>query len=112
MVNFIQVSAIILAGMAVAIADALIKKTATGTFWAAFKNPWMLVIILLYLAQIAFFVYVFIQGWKLGIVGILQMMFYSITIILSGYFIFGETTSLTQKIGMGLGLVAIVLMNI
>src|SRR3989344_6112047 len=111
MVNYMQLGAVILAGLAVAIADALIKKISTSEgFWVAIKNPWMLMIILLYLAQILFFIYVFMNKWKLGIAGTLQMVFYAITVILVGLIYFGEHISLIQGIGIAFALVGIVLM--
>ena len=112
MVNPFHVAAIILAGIAVAIADALIKKISiSGNFLLAFKNPWMITIILLYLAQIIFFVYVFMNKWNLGFVGVLQMVFYSITIVLIGLLYFGENITLIQSIGIAFALVGIILIN-
>ena len=113
MVNIIHLLAIILAGVSVGVADALIKKVAlTGSFWSAFKNPLMVFILLLYVAQIAFFVYVFRYQWELGIVGNLQIVFYSLTVILSGLLIFGEKISLVQGAGIGLALIGVILMNL
>ena len=97
MVNYVHVGAIILAGIAVAVADAIIKKTAvSGSFWMAFKSPWMIAILLLYLAQIVFFVYVFMNDWDLGIVGNLQMVFFSFSVILSGFGMFGVNLTIVQ----------------
>jgi hypothetical protein len=45
----------------------------------------MLSVLFLYAAQVMFFVYVFIHGWNLGIVGSLRMVFYSVTAILIGF---------------------------
>ena len=113
MVNYLHVVAIILAGIAVAIADALIKKVAiTGNFLTAFKHPLMITIILLYLAQVIFFVYVFMHGWNLGIVGNLQMVFYSISVVLMGMFFFGETLTILQGIGIFLALIGVILINL
>ncbi len=112
MVNATQLSAVILAGFAVAIADALIKKTSSQeSFWQAFKNPWMIAVVLLYFAQVAFFVYVFMNDWHLGIVGNLQMVIYSITVVLAGLLFFNESLSLTQGIGILLALLGVILMN-
>lgn len=108
-----QLLAVILAGMAVGVADALIKKTAiSGSFISALKNPLMIAVLLLYVIQIIFFLYAFIHGWKLGILGNIQMVFYSITVILSGFLIFGETLSLTQTLGIILAIIAVILMNL
>lgn len=113
MVNSIHIIAIILAGLAVAIADMLIKKTSvSGDYLLVFKNPLMLGVLLLYLAQIAFFVYVFINNWQLGVVGNLQMVFYSIGVVLLGVFAFGESLSIIQYFGIGLALVGVILMNL
>ena len=113
MVNYIHVAAIILAGIAVAIADALIKKIAvSGSFLTTVKNPWMTAILLLYFAQIVFFIYVFNNNWNLGIVGNLQMVFYSLTVVLTGFLMFGEILTTLQFIGIGLALVGVILMNL
>jgi EamA domain-containing membrane protein RarD len=113
MVNAIQLAAVVLAGILVGIADALIKKTAlTGSFWSALKNPLMIIILLLYIGQIILFVYVFSNHWNLGIVGNLQMVFYSLTVVLSGLIFFGEGISLIQGIGIGFALIGIILMNL
>ena len=113
MVSYLHLGAIILAGIAVAIADALIKKTAiSGNFATAFKNPLMLLVLFLYLVQVAFFVYVFVNNWDLAIVGNLQMVFYSITVVLIGLLIFGETLTLIKGIGIAIALIGVILMNL
>ena len=113
MVNIIHLFSIILAGISVGIADALIKKSAiAGSFWSAVKSPLMIAILALYIAQILFFIYVFKNNWNLGIVGNLQIVFYSFTIIVSGLLFFGETISLVQGIGIGLAIIGVVLMNL
>lgn len=110
--NYIQIGAVILAGIAVAIADALIKKTSTSAnFLDAIKNPFMLLVVLLYLLQIFFFVYIFMNNWHLGIVGNLQMIFYSMSVVLMGLLFFGETITLVQSIGIVLALVGVFLIN-
>ena len=111
--NYFQLGAVVLAGIAVAIADALIKKTAiSGNFAAAFKNPLMLLVLFLYLIQVVFFVYVFVNKWDLAIVGNLQMVFYSITVILIGLLVFGETLTLIKGIGITVALIGVILMNL
>ena len=113
MVNLLQVFTIILAGISVAVADVFIKKIAvSGGFWLIMKSPWMIAILLLYFAQIVFFAYVFTHEWNLGIVGNLQMAFYSITVVLSGILLFGEKISPVQGIGILLTLIGVILMNI
>lgn len=112
MVSYIQVSAIIMAGIAVGVADALIKKSTLSGFWSAFHSPYMLAVLALYIAQVVFFIYVFVNGWELGIVGNLQMVFYSITVVTIGLIVFGEKISTIQWLGIGLALIGVVLMNI
>lgn len=113
MVNFVQIASVILAGIAVGVADALIKKASvSGDFFAAFKNPWMGGVILLYLLQILFFIYVFSHGWNLSVVGNLQMVFYSLSVVGIGILLFGETLSLAQGAGIVLALVGVILINL
>jgi multidrug transporter EmrE-like cation transporter len=109
--KFIYVIAVILAGIAVAVADAIIKKVATKDVWSAFKDPWMIAIILLYITQVVFFMYVFGKGLELGLVGNMQMAFYSITTVLLGLFVFGESLSWVQITGIGVSLAGIIMMN-
>ena len=113
MVNIIQLSTVILAGISVGVADALIKRIAiSDSFWLAIKNPWMIAIFGLYTAQIVLFIYVFVHKWDLGIVGNTQMAFYSLTVVLSGILFFGETISLVQALGILLTLLGVILMNL
>ncbi len=112
MVEYIQVAAVILAGISVAVADALIKKVSISNGWLALKDPWMIAVLLLYLAQVVFFVYVFANGWNLGIVGNLQMVFYSIGVVLLGMLFFGESITLRQGVGIALALIGVILMNV
>ena len=113
MVNYYHLGAIVLAAIAVAIADTLIKKASlSGSFLMAIKSPWMIAVILLYLAQIFFFIYVFMNNWDLGIVGNLQMVFFSLSVILLGFLVFGETLTALQFLGIGLALVGVILMNL
>lgn len=111
--NFIQLAAIMLAGLAVAVADALIKKAAaSGSFWLALKDPLIIAIIVLYLSQIVLFLYVFAMQWNLGIVGNIQMVVYSLAVVLMGFAFFGERLSAIQLVGVALGIVGVILMNI
>lgn len=111
--NIIQVFSIILAGISVGVADTLIKKVSlTGNFWSVFLNPLMALIVFLYLCQIALFIHIFKYNWHLGIVGNLEVVFYSLTLIIIGIIFFGENISLIQGIGIGLALIGVILMNI
>jgi len=113
MANINEVLIVILAGIAVAIADGMIKKTAIGVSYTdALKNPLMIGVVLLYLVQIAFFTYVFVNGWQLGVVGVLQMVAYSAFVILTGVFVFKESFTVTQYLGFVLAVSGVVLINI
>ena len=111
--HWLQLAAIIISGIAVGIADALIKKTgSTGSFSHAIWNPWMIGIIVLYCAQILLFIYAFINKWQLGTAGILQIVFYSITVVLIGILFFGENMSAIRAVGIVLALAGVVLINL
>ncbi len=113
MANLIQAIIVILAGIAVAIADGIIKKTAIGvSFPDALKNPLMIGVVFLYLVQIAFFTYVFVNDWQLGVVGVLQMVAYSTFVIITGVFIFKESFTVTQYLGFILAISGAVLINL
>jgi multidrug transporter EmrE-like cation transporter len=113
MANINQALIIILAGIAVAIADGMIKKTAIGASYTdALKNPLMIGVVLLYLVQIAFFTYVFVNGWQLGVAGVLQMVAYSVFVILTGVFVFKESFTVTQYLGFVLAVSGVILINI
>jgi len=110
---FFQFIVIILAGLAIAVADVFIKKAAiAGNFWLALKNPLIILAIILYCLQVFFLAYVFVHNWKLGIAGNLQIVFYSIAIVLMGILIFGEKLSLVKITGIGLALLSVFLMNL
>jgi drug/metabolite transporter (DMT)-like permease len=107
----IQIILILLAGLSVAIADIFIKKIAkAGTFMEALTQPVILLVVALYLAQIVFFLFVFMKKWDLSVVGILHIIFYATTVVAVGVIYFREDISLIQGIGIGLGLLGVILM--
>jgi multidrug transporter EmrE-like cation transporter len=113
MADLNQAIIVILAGIAVAIADGIIKKTAIGvSFTDALKNPLMIGVVFLYLVQIAFFTYVFVNGWQLGVVGVLQMVAYSVFVMITGVFIFKESFTVTQYLGFVLAISGAILINL
>ena len=113
MADLNQAIIVILAGIAVAIADGIIKKTAVGVSFAdALKNPLLLGVVFLYLVQIVFFTYVFVNDWQLGVVGILQMVAYSVFVIITGVFIFKESFTVTQYVGFVLAVSGAILINL
>jgi multidrug transporter EmrE-like cation transporter len=112
MQQFLQLFSIILSGFAVGVADSLVKKASFANgFLAAFKTPWMLGAGVLYVIQIFFFIYVFSNGWKLGIVSNINVVFFSLTTIAIGYFFFHESLSAIQLIGIAVAIIGVTLMN-
>ena len=72
----------------------------------------MIAIIILYFIQVIFFIYVFANGWNLGIVGNIQMVFYSLGVVLIGLLAFGETLTILQGAGIFLSLLGVLLLNL
>lgn len=113
MVNLFHLSIIFLSVIVLVAADILIKKIAVAqNFLAGLKNPWLLIILILYFTQILLLIYIFSRNWKLGIVANLQIIFYSILMLLSGYLFFKETISPIQAIGIAIALGGIILINL
>ncbi len=113
MSQWIQIIAVILAGVAVAVADALIKHSAgQRSFVGMLKDPIMVAVYALYLVQIIFFLYVFYAKWNLAHVGILQMVAYTVTILATGVLVFGESFTGIQIAGICVAIFGLVLMNI
>jgi drug/metabolite transporter (DMT)-like permease len=113
MPKLLQISLIILAVIAVAVADACLKKASDeGSLHRAFQSPWMMGAVLLYLFQILFFTYMFTAGWELSLVGSLQTVFYALVVLLAGVFIFRETLTLVQGAGILLAIGGVILINL
>ncbi|MHB1330675.1 MAG: hypothetical protein ACYCY6_01775 [Minisyncoccota bacterium] len=111
--KFTYILLLMLAVAAVAIADVFLKKASLGhTLSEAFKSPWMLGAIALYLFQIIFFTYVFVAGAQLTNVGILQTALYAIIVLVSGFLFFKETLTPIQVSGIVLALAGVVLINL
>ena len=111
--NITQTILLILAVASVAIADVFLKKTqALGSMSQAFMSPWMFGAVVLYLFQIFFFTYLFISGAKLSSIGIMQTVVYALIVVGSGIFLFGESLSTVQIIGMVLAISGVVMLNI
>jgi len=108
-----QGTIIILAVIAVAVADILLKKAAAqGSIFQAIRSPWMAGAIGLYLFQIGFFTYAFIAGWKLSIIGALQTALYALIVLAAGVLVYRETLSPIQVAGILLALGGVVLINL
>lgn len=103
---------LIAAVAAVAVADVCLKRAAAqGSMATAVRSPWLLAAVGLYLFQVGFFTYIFVSGTPLLYVGVLQTALYAAIVLLAGVFLFKETLSNLQRMGLVLALVGAVLMN-
>jgi drug/metabolite transporter (DMT)-like permease len=103
---------ILLAAMAVAVADVLLKKiVAQGELRAALSSPWLVCAVALYLFQIGFFIIVFHAGWKLSIIGALQTALYALIVLAAGVWLFNESLTRMQIIGIVLAFSGVLLIN-
>ena len=110
--NSIRLIILILATLITIIADATIKKIGKdSTMLGVLKNPWMILVYVLYFFQIMSAAYIFIHRGEFAVYTNLFVVFYSIFGVLSGILIFQEAISVTQWIGIALALVAVVLIN-
>ncbi|GEM_PF-1149980 len=107
-----QSMVIILAVLAVAVADVLLKKAAAqGSLRAALSSPWLFCAVGLYLFQITFFIIAFHAGWKLSIIGALQTALYAIIVLAAGVMLYNESLTRLQMIGIMLAFGGVVLIN-
>ncbi len=103
---------IILAVMAVAVADVLLKKiVAQGELRDALSSPWLVCVVGLYLFQIAFFIVAFHAGWKLSIIGALQTALYALIVLAAGVLLFNESLTRMQMVGVSLAFSGVLLIN-
>ena len=97
---------------AVAVADVCLKRAALpGSLTQALRSPWLFAAIALYLMQVILFVVVFANGWKLIVVGIVQIALYAAVTLSAGVLLFGEVLSLKQVLGAGFALIGVVLLS-
>jgi len=109
-----QIGIIVIAVISVAVADVLTKKIAFSvtSFATALRNPLLLIVVALYLVQIALFLYVFVKKAELGTVGIIQTALFAVIVVGSGLIFFGEQMTVTKAIGMLLALVGVALISL
>lgn len=112
--NFISYLILIGSVLAIAVADVALKQAGvqSHTMKQLVINPWFLAAIVLYVVQVVGFGYLFISGAKLSSIGIVQTVLYALVVISSGFFIFSESISVIQGIGIGLSVAGVILMNI
>lgn len=104
---------LILAASSVAVADIFIKKAViVGSFSKMLVSPWIWGAIVLYLFQIGVFAYLFVSGSKLLYIGVMQIVLYSLIVILAGIFLFNESITPIQMGGVVLAIVGVILLNL
>ncbi len=110
--KLVQGMVILLAVMAVAVADVLLKKAAAqGNLRAALSSPWLVCAVGLYLFQIGFFIVAFHAGWKLSIIGALQTALYALIVLAAGILFFNESLTRMQIIGILLAFSGVLLIS-
>jgi drug/metabolite transporter (DMT)-like permease len=108
-----HIALIVLSVAALAVGDIFLKKASlAGDFARAVGSSWMAFAVVLNLYQMAFVTYVFVAGWRLSIVGMLQAVLYALIILGAGVLYFKEPLTVTQGFGLGLALTGVVLMNV
>lgn len=111
--KYFQIILIVLAVAAVAVGDVFLKQASLqGDFERAVKSPWMAGAVTLYAYQIIFFTYVFVAGWQLSIVGILQTVLYTLIVLAAGVFYFKEALTVGQCIGATMAFVGVIFMSL
>ncbi|MEA2701316.1 MAG: hypothetical protein QOE22_25 [Candidatus Parcubacteria bacterium] len=111
--SFIQTGLIILAVSAVAIADVFLRKTQSlGSFSKALTSPWLMGAVALYILQIAIFTYLFSKGAELSYVGVLQVVFYALIVLIAAVVLFKEPIGTLQIVGTAFALIGVVLMSL
>ena len=111
--KLLETGLVIIAVIAISVADVLIKKIfapRTG-FWTDIQNPWMFGVIALYIVQIIIFAFVFDKKAELGVVGVIQTALYAVIVVGSGILFFNERVSWPQGIGMGLAIAGVILLH-
>ena len=82
-----------------------------GSLAIAFRSPWTLTAIALYLLQVVLFVVIFVNGWKLSVVSLIQTTLYAVITLGAGVLLFGEVLSLKQALGLALAIAGVVLLS-
>jgi drug/metabolite transporter (DMT)-like permease len=110
--KFAYVALLFIAVLAVAVADVCLKRaTLPGSLAHALRSPWTLAAAALYLMQVVLFVFVFVKGWKLSVVSLMQTSLYAVVTLGAGVLLFGEALSLKQVLGVAFAIVGVVLLS-
>jgi len=112
MPKLMQALVVILAVVAVAVADVLLKKAAAqGNLKDALSSPWLLGAVILYFIQIGLFIIAFVADWKLSIIGALQTAFYALIVLAAGVLLYNESLTRMQVIRILMTIGGVVLIN-
>jgi len=107
-----QTGSILLAAVACALADILLKKaTLQGNLGEALRSPWLLMAIGLYVLQAYFFIIAFIAGSKLSIMGTLLTALYALIVLAVGVLFYQESLTPSQMLGILLAIGGVLLIN-
>ena len=113
MVNLFRFLLVFFSAVVIIVADSLIKKVSTNqTFINVLKDPWMIIVYILYITQIYFATLIFMFKGELAIYTNLFIIFYGIFGVIIGIIYFKEAITTLQLIGICLGLAGTVLMNL
>lgn len=108
----VYVLLLVIAVAAVAVADVCLKRAALpGSLAHALRSPWMFAAVVLYLMQVLLFVIVFTNGWKLSVVGVVQIALYAAVTLGAGVLLFGEVLSLKQVLGLAFAMIGVLLLS-
>lgn len=103
---------ILLAVIAVAVADVFLKKaTHQNDLSTALSSPWLFMAIGLYLLQIVIFTIAFVSGWKLSLIGALQTALYAVIVLVSGVLLYNESLTRLQLVGVLMAIGGVILIN-
>ncbi len=111
MLSLFQIFLIFLSALTIIVADAFIKKVSGSSFRAAFTDPWMILVYILYFSQIIISIYIFLLKSDLAIYANFYIIFYSILSVVISVIAFHEHLSWVQFLGIGLAIIGAVLMN-
>ena len=108
----IYVLLLIIAVVAVAVADICLKRAALpGSLAQALRSPWVVAAVVLYLIQVLLFVIVFTNGWELSVVCVVQVALYAIVTLGAGVLLFGEVLTLKQTLGLVCAMIGVLLLS-
>ncbi len=96
----------------IAVADVCLKHAARQRSLAnAVRSPWAWAAVALDLIQVALFAIVFVHGWKLSIVGVIQTTLDIGVTVGAGVLLFNEASSFKQVLGLAYAVISVVFLT-